>query len=116
MQEKEPGPAAECPGCWELKERLAKAERTIAGLREAVARWKLKAGKPAWEDFRVPDGVAVEERYDGRRLVWTVRTDFPWDMPAEKVWELVPPVDAEGRRLQAIRRRGTKGVWLAAYS
>lgn len=99
-----------------LEEKAEKAERTAGGLREAVARWKAKAkaGKAVREDFSVPDDAAVEERYDGKRLVRTVRTDFPWDMPAEKVWELTPLEDPEGRKLKEIRRRG-KSVWLAVY-
>lgn len=87
-----------CPEC-------AKKERTIAGLREAIGRWKARA-----LGAKATDPAVVRESLDARGIHRVVReTDFPASTPAREVWSAV--VNEYGSWcVERIETR--KGVWL----
>ncbi len=101
-----------CPECQEHQRRaatleweVAKRERTIAGLREAVARWKARARGTA-----AGDPAVVRESLDARGLHRVVyATMYPATMPARAVWEAV----CQEHGVHQVERIETrKGVWL----
>jgi hypothetical protein len=91
----------ECTACAEC----ARKDKTIAGLREAIARWKARAmGREA------RDPEVVRESYDARGVHRVVReTNYPATMPAREVWDAVT-AEYGATRVERIETR--KGLWL----
>ncbi|WP_447975374.1 hypothetical protein [Nitrospira sp. Kam-Ns4a] len=83
----------------------AQKDRTIAGLREAVARWRARA------EQRAPrEPGLVRESLDTRGIHRVVReTDYPASMAAHAVWAAVER-DYPQATVERIETR--KGVWL----
>ncbi len=79
--------------------------RTVAGLREAIARWRARA-----EGSEPRDPTVVRESLDARGIHRVVReTDYPATMSAREVWEAVC---GEYGQMRVERIETRKGVWL----
>ena len=89
-------------------QRIAELEHRVAGLREAVSRWKARA-----QGHTQPSPI-VEQDYDGQTLKTTWETLYPADLPAKTVWALVKadPLQQAGF---LVRLRSRRGVWWAIY-
>lgn len=89
-------------------QRIAELEHRVAGLREAVSRWKAKA------QGHTPPCPIVEQDYDGQTLKTTWETLYPADLHPKTVWALLK-ADPLQRTGFLVRLRSRRGVWLAIY-
>jgi hypothetical protein len=86
-----------------------KKEKTITGLRDAIARWRARAERT---EPRAPGIVRVS--YDSRGILTVVvETEYPSSMPYREVWE---HVCLRWGRITILRIETRRGAWLAHVS